>query len=137
MRQNLTWAFALAMMVGCGAPQGPHVRYVQASPEQLASVEGEQVVWYEFQAGDEVPMGFAFLGMAELGSNNLRMTVRRPFWIVVFQSGRTSFSFDGHTLVDNPFSRWGMMVGRGDQRGSMALLMYVGPADEAPPALRR
>jgi len=125
------------LAAGCGAPQGPRVRYVQATPEQLASVEGERVVWYEFQTGDQVPMGFAFLGMAEMGSNDLRMTVRRPFWIVVFQSGRTSFSFDGRHLEDNPFSRWGMVIGRGEQRGSAGLLMYVGPANEAPAALRR
>jgi len=133
-------ALCCAMVLGaaaCGAPQGPHIRYVQATPEQLAAVEGERMVWYEFQPGDEVPMGFAFLGMAEMGSDSLRMRVQRPFWIVVFESGRTSFSFDGRTLVDNPFSRWGMMIGRGEQRGTTALLMYVGPANEAPAALRR
>ncbi|MEM9194664.1 MAG: hypothetical protein AAGF12_36130 [Myxococcota bacterium] len=124
-------------LVGCGAPQGPHIHYARATPEQLAAVEDEPVVWYEFRQGDEVPMLFAFLGMGEMGSEDLQMTVTRPFWVVVFEDGRSLFSFDGSSLIQNPFSRWGLIIGRGENRGSTALLMYVGPRDEAPEELSR
>lgn len=124
------------LAVGCGGPQGPKIRYAHASADELAAAEKEPVVWYEFQPGDEVPVVFGFLGMAEMGSDRMRMVVKRPFWIVVFEDGRTEFSFDGETLDPQPFSRWGMLIGRGENRGSTAVLMYIGPASEAPAELR-
>lgn len=137
MNKNLALAFLVALTLSaCGAPQGPRIRYVHASPQQLAAAENEDVVWYEFQPGDEGPIGFLFLGMAEIAPTEVRMVVQRQFWIVVFKDGRTMFSFDGRRLQQNPFSRWGMLIGRGEHRGSMALLMYVGPQNEAPAQLR-
>lgn len=125
----------LLLVSACGAPQGPHIRYAQATPQELAAAEQEDTVWYEFHPGDEITMLFAFLGMAEMGGE-LRMVVKREFFIVTHK-GRTYFSFDGRSLEANPFSRWGMLIGRGNERGRTALMMYVGPANEAPAELRQ
>jgi len=136
---RLSLVVALALLgqaCGPGAPQGPRVRYAHASIQELASVEGEQVVWYEFQTGDRFPAAFLLAGMAEATEGELQLVVRRPFWVVVFASGRAEFSFDGRRLVRNPFSRWGFLIGRGETRGSAAFVMYVGPANEAPAELR-
>ncbi len=126
----------LVMVCACGSSQGPRVRYANASPQELAAAENEPVVWYEFQPGDQVPVDFAFLGMAEMGAERLRMVVQRPFWIVVHQNGHVNFSFDNRRQVANPFSRWGFLIGEGDRRGRTGLVMYVGPAHEAPAQLR-
>ena len=122
---------ALFSLACVKTPQGPHVHYARATPQDLASVENQATVWYEFKVGDQVPMSFVFIGMAEMAANNLRMVVKRHFFIVR-HNDRQFFSFDGRTLVQNPFSRWGMVIGRGQDRGNAAVMMYVGPANEAP-----
>ncbi len=127
----------LALLAACvGANDGVRIHFATASPEALAAAEKEPVVWYEFKPGDELPVMFGFIGMAEMGSDELPLVVKRPFWIVAFEDGRTSFSFDGKTLISNPFSRWGMLLGTGEERGKMAVIMYVGPANEAPEQLK-
>jgi hypothetical protein len=128
----------VVVLVGCGfGPSGPRVRYAHATPEQLAAAENERAVWYEFQPGDELTLAFALLGMGEMASDQMRMVVKRPFWIVVHKGGRTDFSFDNKRLESNPFSRWGMAVGKGEHRGKLMFLMYVGVEREAPASLRR
>lgn len=133
-------AAALTVVVFLGAcvtaPQGPRVRYAQASQEELASAEKEPVVWYEFQPGDEFPVMFVFAGMGQMGGEEIPFVVKRPFWVVVFEDGRSEISFDGETFDPNPFSRWAMMIGRGESRGNTGFLLYVGPAGEAPAELQ-
>lgn len=129
--------FVAAVAVGCAAPQGPHVRVAHASAAEMNAHKDAKVVWYEFQKGDVVPMKFALIGMVQAeGPNDMKLVATRPFYVVTFKDGRTMFSFDGKKLVAEPFAKWAMLVGPGEQRGETAFLLYVGRRDEMPEQLR-
>lgn len=135
---RLVLVLLLLPLAACAArgPNGPVVRFAQATPADLAAVEEAPEVWYHFVPGDRFPVIQLFAGMAEASSGPTEMVVKREFYLVR-KNGKIFFSFDGQRLVQNPFSRWAMIVGEGEaERGSIGVLQYVGPANEAPAGFR-
>jgi hypothetical protein len=137
--RSLIFVTLLATLVGCGAPGGPRVRYAHATPADLAAVEGAKTVWYEFQAGDVVPMNFVFLGIFEASTPQpVRMVAQKNVWVVVTKNKKTAFSFDGRRLVaGEEIAKWVMLMGtRGEQAGQVTTGLIVGRQNDLPPELR-
>jgi len=125
--------------VACGAPQGPHVRFASASPSEIEAAQATgETIWYDFEAGDEVPLEMGLLGVAEAVTDQpIRMVAQRAFSIVVFPDGRTAFSFDGSSLVSaQRVARWSVALGHDAQRGRAAIVLFIGQAQDVPPELR-
>ena len=129
----------LAAAAGCGAPQGAHVRFARASASEIeAARESGQVVWFDFEAGDEVPLEFGLLGVGEgVTEQPTRMVAQRPFSIVIFPDGRTMFSFDGSSLTSPQMAaRWSIALGTDGQRGRVGLVLFIGRPQDMPQQVR-
>ncbi len=123
----------------CGAPQGPHVRLARASPSQIeAAANSGQAVWYDFEAGDDVPLEFGLLGVSRAVTDQpIRMVAQRPFSIVILPGGQTYFSFDGHSLTPaNQAARWSMAIGSDESGGRAALILFIGQRQDLPQELQ-
>ncbi len=130
---------ALFACVGCGSVQGPHVRFATASASEIEAADASgQAVWYDFEAGDQVPLQMGLLGVAEAVTEQpIRMVAQRPFSIVVFPDGRTAFSFDGSSLVSaRTVARWSIGLGTDGERGRAAIVLFIGQAQDVPPELQ-
>lgn len=143
MRRRITTS-ALALLAcvagACGAPQGTHIRLAHASNAELdAAGQSGEVVWYDFEAGDEVPLQFGLLGVARAATDQPSpMIAQRPFSVVVFPDGRTFFSFDGSSLTPgNQAARWSFVVGSDVAGGRAGLLLFIGQQQDLPPELQR
>lgn len=127
-------------VAGCGAPQGPHVRFASASRGAIEAAQSSgQVVWYDFERGDEVPLDFVFVGVGRAVTEQpMRMVASRAFSIVVFPDGRTMFSFDGSSLVSAQLaSRWSVALDADEQGGRAGFLLFIGQQEDLPAELRR
>lgn len=132
-------SFALIALAACGAPRGPHVRFAHATRTEIEAARGRgQVVWYDFEAGDEVPLAFGLFGVSEAVTDHpTRMVARRPFSIVVFPSGETMFSFDGRSLTSPAYAaRWSVALDADEAGGRMGMLVFIGLPGDLPPELR-
>lgn len=121
---------ALVALGACGGPQGQHVRFARASSGEIEAARSSgEVVWYDFQAGDEVPMSLGLLGVAEAVTEQpVRMVAQRPFSIIVYPNGTTAFSFDGSSVVSGQTSaRWSIALGSDENGGRAALVLLLGP----------
>ncbi|MEZ4251901.1 MAG: hypothetical protein R3B99_27125 [Polyangiales bacterium] len=139
MLRTLSLVTLLFLVACAGGPEGPRIRYAQASPAQLSAVRGERTVWYEFHPGDEVPMTFVLAGIFESATPQpIRMVAKQHFWIVVQQGGQTYFSFDGRQLMrGDQLAKWGVLLGtEGDDAGQTGVLLLVGRPQDLPPAMR-
>lgn len=131
---------SLFSVAACGAPQGLHVRFAHASHAEIqAAHQGQQPVWYDFEAGDEVPLAFGLIGVSQaITEQPTRMIARRPFSIVVFPGGQTMFSFDGQTLTSPEYAaRWSIGLDSDERGGSAALLVFIGQPDDMPAELQQ
>lgn len=129
----------LPLCVACGAPQGPHVRFAHASGAEIEAAQGSgQVVWYDFEAGDDVPFGLGLLGIAEAVTEEpVRMVARRDFSIVMFPDGRTMFSFDGRSLVSSQsVARWSIALGAHEGQARGVIVLVLGRRQDLPEELR-
>ena len=130
IRRNAACLPLFVALVACGAPQGQHVRFARASASEIdAARESGQLVWYDFEAGDEVPMSLGLLGVAEaITEQPVRMVAQRPFSILIYPDGRTAFSFDGSAVVSGQTSaRWSIALGSDENGGRAALVLFLGP----------
>ena len=131
MHQVLRLSLALSLLtLGACGPRttGPHVRFAQASAADLhAAQQSGQVVWYDFEPGDDVPIVLGVIGMAEAVSQPpARLVARRHFSIVLFPDGRTFFSFDGRHLVDpTHLARWTIGLEPNDDTGSGVAVLLI------------
>ncbi len=137
-----SWAvlFALALVaIGCGGAPGRHLRFARASQAQIEEAQrSRQVVWYDFEAGDEVPLEFGLLGVSEaIADAPIRMVAQRPFSIVLFPDGRTAFSFDGRSLrAAQTTARWNIALGADENGGRATLVLFIGEEQDIPRELR-
>ncbi len=130
-------AITIASLSACGAPQGPRIRFAQASPAQLASAENEEVVWFEFKQGDAVPMVFLVKGIVDAEADApIRLTATRDFWVVSFRDGRQFFSFDGRSLYQGQVGKFGLFLTSDGQGPATGIMLYIGRPQDAPPELR-
>lgn len=120
---------------GCGAAQGPRVRFVSATEAQLKAAEDERIVWYEFREGDSVPLATLFTGVVE-GGAPLKAVAKRTFWLVMEKGQPPRFSFDGEHIVETNAGTAGIGLGRESGVNHVALLVYVGKPEDAPEALK-
>lgn len=133
---RISLALALFTLAACGPrAQGPHIRFAQASAVDIrAAAESDQIVWYDFEPGDEVPIVLGLVGMAAAVSEPpARMVARRHFSIVVFPDGRTFFSFDGeHLIHGEQLARWTIGLEPAGEGGAAVLLMFIGQPQDMP-----
>jgi hypothetical protein len=137
LRGAMLAALVFITLSGCGAPQGPRIRFAQASPAQLASAESEEVVWFEFRQGDSVPMVFLVKGIVDAEADTpVRLTASRDFWVVSFRDGRQFFSFDGKSLYGGQVGKFGLFLTSDGQGPATGIMLYIGRPQDAPPELR-
>lgn len=142
--RNAASVFALLFSLGstlaaCGAPQGAHVRFAHASASEIEAARASgEVVWYDFEAGDEVPLQFGLLGVSQAMTDQpTRMVAQRPFSIVMFPDGRTMFSFDGTSLTrPEQAARWSIALGSDQNGGRAGLILFIGQPRDMPEELR-
>jgi hypothetical protein len=141
MKTFLLFALASAatLVLGCGAPQGPHVRFAHSSMQEIEAARSDgRVIWYDFEAGDEVPLMFGLVGVSEaISPQPARWVARRAFSVVVFPDGTTMFSFDGHSLTNATFAaRWSIGLDADAQGPSGAILLFIGEQQDLPAELQ-
>ncbi len=130
---------AAALLSACMAPQGPRVRVATATKAELESVQSEDVVWYEFQPGDVVPVQFGFLGTMEGGSDGPAVfRAKRQFYFVTTQHG-LKISFDGKSFAGPNSSQSVIAVvpRRDGKGGALVWAIYVGESGDAEGELDR
>lgn len=140
MLKHLPALIALCLLgVGCGGGPVTHVRFATASSAEIqAARESNGVVWYDFEAGDEVPIRLGILGVAEAVTDPpIRLVTQRPFSVVVLPNGQTYFSFDRRrTVMSNMATRWTIGMIPGDNGGEVALITFIGLPQDLPQALQ-
>jgi len=125
---------------GCGAPSGPHIRVATATPQQLAEVENEDVVWYEFQPGDVVPVQLLFLGAVEGGSQApVGFRAKQRFFFVTNKNGPMQISFDGRTFANPNSSQWviAVMPREDGKGGQLGWVIYMGESGDPQAELQK
>jgi|GEM_PF-3061420 len=129
---------ALLAAVGCGAAQGPHVRFARTNAAEIAAARATgDVIWYDFAQGDEVPLALGVLGVMEAVTEPpIRMVAKRAFSIVVFPNGNTMFSFDGQSLEPPTAARWAIGLEAENDRPGATIVMFIGQPSDMPPAAR-
>jgi hypothetical protein len=129
----------LAGLTGCGAGlSGPRVRFATATEQQLQAVQAEDIVWYEFRQGDEVPLHFVLVGVAE-GENDkpIALRAKRTFYLVTFKNRPPAFSFDGKSIVTQDSGKVGITLGRIEGANRAAVVVFVGQQSDMPPDLQQ
>ena len=93
-------ALALSFTAGCGANSGPRVRVATVTAAELVKVQDADMVWYEFQPGDVVPIHFGFIGAPEGGTDQpVMVRAKRRFFLVMRKNLPMLVSFDGETFA--------------------------------------
>ncbi|MCC6554567.1 MAG: hypothetical protein IT372_16430 [Polyangiaceae bacterium] len=127
-------AFSIAVLSGCAAaPQGPRIRVATATPAEIEAVKDKDDVWFEFQPGDIVPVAFAFLGVAEGGSDQpALLRAKRQFFFVMSKDGPMRISFDGQTFAGPQSSQAviGVMPRQGENGGQVGWIIYLGESGD-------
>lgn len=124
---------------GCSRANGPHVRFAEASSAEIENAQRSgEIIWYDFEPGDSVPIVFGLVGVSEAVSETpVRWVARRRFSVVVYPDGRTLFSFDGRRLVPgNIAAAWSLGLGAGEQGGEATLLLFIGEQQDLPRELQ-
>jgi hypothetical protein len=130
----------VVLLGGCMAPSGPHIRVATATPAQLAAAKNEDIVWYEFQAGDVVPVQLLFLGAIEGGSQGpAGFRAKQRFYFVTSKNGPMRISFDGETFAGENASQWVVAVlPRKDGKGAeLGWVIYLGEAGDPDAAMKQ
>jgi hypothetical protein len=142
-RYHRHWAAGLiafaALAMGCGMPQAPRIRFATASEAQLKAAELEDMVWYEFRRGDEVPIAFMLVGVTEgITPEAIHARATRTFYLVVRKHGPPMFSFDGEHLVEHDAGKAAITLGRTrDGTNQVGVVVFLGQEQDMPPELKR
>ncbi len=131
----------MAVLLGaCGAPSGPHIRVATATPQQLAEAENADIVWYEFQPGDVVPVQLLFIGAVEGGSQGPSgLRAKQHFYFVTSKNGPMQISFDGKTFAGAGASQWviAVMPRKDGQGGELGWVIYMGESGDPQAELKK
>ena len=129
---------AFSALAGCGAPQGPHVRFASATASQIEAARASgSAVWFDFEAGDAVPLELGVLGVMRAATDPpVRMVAARAFSIVIFPDGSTMFSFDGRSLEPANSARWAIGLDADARGPHAAIVLFIGAPGDMPSALR-
>ncbi len=102
---TLRWTFAAtllsaALAQGCVVNTGPRIRVATVTPAELAAVQDEPMVWYEFQPGDVVPVQLGFIGVVQgLTDQPVALRATKRFFLVMRKDQPMLISFDGETFA--------------------------------------
>jgi hypothetical protein len=112
---------------------GPTVRVATATPAQLAALEDKDNVWYEFQAGDVIPVQLGFMGVMEGGSREAVFRAKQHFYFVMFQHAPMQISFDGKSFAgpNAHQSLIGVVPRKDGKGGELGWVIYVGESGDA------
>jgi hypothetical protein len=118
---------------------GPTVRVATATPAQLAEVEDKDNVWYEFQAGDVIPVQLAFMGAVEGGSREAVFRAKQHFYFVMFQHAPMQISFDGKSFAGPHSSQSliGVVPRKDGKGGELGWVIYMGEGADAKAELQK
>lgn len=119
---------------------GPTVRVATATTEQLAAVEDKDNVWYEFQAGDVVPVQLGFMGVMEGGSREGAVfRAKQHFYFVMFQHAPMQISFDGKTFAgpNAHQSLIGVVPRKDGKGGELGWVIYMGESGDPKAELQK
>jgi len=118
---------------------GPTVRVATATPAQLAALEDKDNVWYEFQAGDMIPVQLGFMGVMEGGSREAVFRAKQHFYFVMFQHAPMQISFDGKSFAgpNAHQSLIGVVPRKDGKGGELGWVIYVGESGDAKAELEK
>lgn len=130
---------ACAWAAACGPSMGPKVRVATATAEELRAVEEQDNVWYEFQAGDVIPVQLAFMGAMEGGSKQAVFRAKQHFYFVMFKNAPMQLSFDGKTFASshNSQSLIGVLPREDGKGGQLGWFLYMGESGDPKAELQR
>src|SRR6478752_8015161 len=133
------WGLFLAALAACGPAMGPTVRVATATPAQLAALEDKDNVWYEFQAGDVIPVQLGFMGVMEGGSREAVFRAKQHFYFVMFQHAPMQISFDGKSFAgpNAHQSLIGVVPRKDGKGGELGWVIYVGESGDAKAELEK
>lgn len=142
MKNWLTAGIGLLALAlgGCGAPAGPHIRVATATPAQLTAAEDQDVVWYEFQPGDVVPLHLAFLGVVEGGSEQPAVfRAKQHFYFVMFKNQPMQISFDGKSFAGPQASQSliAVLPRKDASGGQIGWMIYMGESGDPKGELKK
>ncbi|MES1182836.1 MAG: hypothetical protein ABUL60_03420 [Myxococcales bacterium] len=122
----------LSLVAACGPSMGPKVRVATATAAQLQAVENEDNVWYEFEAGDLIPIQLGFLGVVEGGSKSAGFRAKQHFYFVMFKNAPMQVSFDGKTFAGQHGSQSliGVIPREDGKGGQLAWFIYMGESGD-------
>jgi hypothetical protein len=128
-----------AAVAACGPSMGPKVRVATATAEELRKVEDEDNVWYEFQAGDVIPIQLAFMGVVEGGSREAVFRAKQHFYFVMFKNAPMQISFDGKTFAGPRGSQSliGVVPREDGKGGKLGWFIYMGEEGDPKAELAR
>ena len=111
---------------------GPKIRVATASAAQLEAVDDQDNVWYEFEAGDVIPVQLAFLGVMEGGSREAVFRAKQHFYFVMFKNAPMQISFDGKTFAGQHGSQSliGVIPRADGKGGQLGWFIYMGESGD-------
>lgn len=122
------------------APTGPHIRVATATAEELKAADGQDMVWYEFQPGDIVPVQFGYLGAVEGGSKGpAALRAKQHFYLVASKQGGLNLSFDGKTFAGQNSSQSiiAVLPRKSGKGGQLLWVLYMGESGDAKAELQK
>ena len=137
--RTLATVASLGLLAACMPPQGPHVRVATATPAELAAVRDKDNVWYEFEAGDVIPLQLGFVGAIQGGTMERGGVVRakRKLYFVMKKNAPMQISFDGKSFASPDSSKFVVAVAprEGQPAGELVWIIYIGESGNVQEAL--
>ncbi len=127
-------ALACALLGGCDAA-GTRVHVATATPEELRAASEDDIVWYEFREGDELPFEFGLFGDAAAIGEPTTLIARRQFWLILSRDRQIKISYDGKTSTMDEMEFLLTVVPGDDGKARLVWLNHLGTGD-AEEALR-
>lgn len=116
----------LGVATGCTSWEGPRFRYATQTPQALAALETEEVVWLEFREGDVVPLAVRVDGMVEGASEApIGLVASRSFFLVYRRGQPMRLSVDGERVLDEYPGRGVLAFGVEEGEPQLGLLILL------------
>jgi hypothetical protein len=123
----------LTLGSGCAFKEAPRVRVATATEKELEAVRDEQVVWYEFQEGDEVPVDLAFFGVMQGAVDGpIVIRAKQKFYFIMSKNFPMRVSFDGVSVAAPQANQTLIGVAPRDdgKGGKLGWMIFMGPSGD-------
>jgi len=114
---------------------GTRVHVATATPEELRAAAEDDIVWYEFREGDELPFEFGLFGDAAAMGEPTTLVARRQFWLTLSRDRQIRISYDGKTSTMDEMEFLLTVVPGKDGKARIVWINHLGTGD-AEEALR-